>query len=101
MLKKKIIIVCCFALLALSTVAQDSLHVQSPNGKIHFQLFITPNGEINYTTSFQQKVIIQPSVLGLDGWWKNLSLRTVASFKNDTSWKPVYGERNLIRDHYQ
>ncbi|HEX6168109.1 MAG TPA: glycoside hydrolase family 97 N-terminal domain-containing protein, partial [Chitinophagaceae bacterium] len=99
-LKKKIIIACCFALLALSIVAQDSLRLRSPNGNIHFQLSIIARGEVNYAVSYKQQEIIKPSVLGVDGWQNNLMLRAVTSFKKDTSWKPVYGERNLIRDHY-
>ena len=100
MLKKKIIIVCSLALFALSIVAQDSLDLRSPNGNIHFQLSVTVSGEVNYATSYQQKEIIKASKLGVDGWQNNLMLRDVASFKKDTLWKPVYGERNLVRDHY-
>src|SRR5436190_13970522 len=101
MLKKKIIIFCCFAFLAFSAIAQDSLHLQSPDGKIHFQLLVSLNGEVNYTVSYRQKEIVKPSLLGVDDWAKNLTLQRVVSFKKDTSWKPVYGERNLVRDNYQ
>lgn len=78
--------------------AQDSLSLNSPNGKIHFQLVITKDA-VSYSASWQQNEIIRSSALGIEGWDK-LSLRSVASTQKDTSWKPVYGERNIIRDHY-
>lgn len=95
---KNIIIVCCFILSAITTWAQDSLSLHSPNGKIHFQLSVTNEG-VSYFTSYQQKEIIKPSALGISGW-DHLSLHSVTSVQKDTSWKPVYGERNIVRDHY-
>lgn len=98
MLKKNIIIITCFVLSTITTWAQDSLNLNSPNGKIHFQLSVTNEG-ISYVTSYQQKEIIQSSALGIEGW-DQLSLHSVTSIQKDTSWKPVYGERNIVRDHY-
>lgn len=95
---KNIIIATCFVLSAITTWAQDSLSLNSPNGKIHFQLSVA-NGGATYFTSYQQKEIIKSSALGISGW-DHLNLHSVTSIQKDTLWKPVYGERNSIRDHY-
>ncbi len=98
MQNKNIIATCCFLIIALSTFAQDSLRLTSPNGKIRFHLSAS-NNEISYAVLFQQKEVIQRSAMGIEGW-NNLILHSVASSQQDTIWKPVYGERNVIRDHY-
>jgi alpha-glucosidase len=98
MLNKNIIIACCLLLITLSTFAQDSLSLTSPNGKIRFKLNVGDN-ETNYSVSYQQKEVIQSSALGIQGW-DHLVLHSVAVLKKDATWKPVYGERNIIRDHY-
>jgi alpha-glucosidase len=98
MLSKNFIIVCSFLLATFSTFAQDSLSVNSPNGKIHFQLTVA-NNQTAYSISYQQKEAVQSSALGIDGW-DQLTLHSVASIKKDNTWKPVYGERNIVRDHY-
>jgi len=85
-------------MLALAGNAQDSLSLFSPNGKIRFQLAVTNEG-ITYSAFHQQKEIIKPSALGISGW-DHLNLHSVTITKKDASWKPVYGERNIVRDHY-
>ena len=96
---KYILSFCCITFFTASSVAQDSLQVQSPDNNIHFTLFVSGNGALSYQVSYLQKEIIKLSVLGIEGW-NNLYLQSVSSIEKDTSWKPVYGERNLIRDHY-
>lgn len=98
MLNKSIAVFCCFLLTALSTPAQDSLSLHSPNGKIHFQLTVA-NGETVYAVSYAQKEAIQSSGLGINGW-DHLTLHSVTALKKDSVWKPVYGERSVVRNHY-
>ncbi|MDH7461763.1 glycoside hydrolase family 97 catalytic domain-containing protein [Chitinophagaceae bacterium 26-R-25] len=85
-------------MLTLAGNAQDSLSLFSPNGKIHFQLSVV-NGGISYSAFYQQKEIIKTSALGIAGW-DHLNLHSVTTAKKDASWKPGYGERNIVRDHY-
>jgi len=33
-------------------------------------------------------------------WFENLLVKKISTAEKDTSWKPVYGERAVIRDHY-
>lgn len=99
MLNKKIIAVISFILITVSAFAQDSLHLQSPDGKLQFHLIVT-NDTLNYMVAYRQTEIIKPSALGVDGWSNELKLQSVRSFKKDTYWKPVYGERSIVHDHY-
>ena len=85
-------------MLAFAVHAQDSLSLFSPSKKIHFQLLVANEG-MHYAASYQQKEIIKSSALGIAGW-DHLNLHSVTITKKDTSWKPVYGERNIVRDHY-
>ncbi|MDQ2863583.1 MAG: glycoside hydrolase family 97 protein, partial [Bacteroidota bacterium] len=54
-----------------------------------------------YSITYNQKALILTSALGLDGWQKGLVLSDIIVSKQDTTWKPVYGERNLVRNHYR
>ncbi len=87
-------------ILAIPTFSQDSLQLFSPDGNIQFRLAVNSKGEIGYTLAWQQQAVILPSAIALDGWKNNLYLQHVSTGKKDTVWQPVYGERNIVRDHY-
>lgn len=94
------LIFCLFSILMVQSVAaQDSLKVASPNGKIRFVLTIQ-NGEAFYHINREQKEVIRPSALGVNSPRHDLVLRHVEAFRKDSFWKPLYGERSSIRDHY-
>jgi alpha-glucosidase len=99
MIKKAILSIGLIIATTIDLFAQDSTTLQSPNGKLEFNL-LTKDGILHYTVRYQQKEIVQPSILGLEGWENKFSLRSVLSSTKDTAWKPVYGERSLIRDAY-
>ncbi len=58
------------------------------------------DGQLNYTVAWQEKEFIRPSRLGTEGWGDKLELQSAISTRKDTSWHPLYGERNVIRDEY-
>ena len=90
-------------LLALSCTASAS-EVTSPNGdiKVTFSL----NGTVpTYSVTFRGQEVIRPSRLGyeltgsenlLDGF----SLRDEKTSTFDETWRPVWGESAIIRNHY-
>ncbi|QEM08417.1 glycoside hydrolase family 97 protein [Mucilaginibacter rubeus] len=71
-----------------------------------------------YSVSYKDKSVIRESVLDLqldnhlsesamalkidqhEKWCENLAVTGIDSTAKDTSWKPVYGEKSMIRDHY-
>jgi alpha-glucosidase len=86
--------------IGLGASAQKSETLLSPNSKLEFIFNLTKDSTIEYVIRYKDKEIIHPSALGLADWEKSLSVQNVASSKHDETWKPVYGERSLIKDSY-
>jgi len=80
--------------------AQSNLQVKSPDGKLIFAFDLSNEGAPGYNITYQQTPIVLSSSLGLSGWEKGFAISEVSVFKKDTTWKPVYGERSQVRDHY-
>lgn len=74
--------------------------LSSPNGNIKFSLQTDSDGELVYGISYKDKPVILNSFLGISGWDRNLEIEDVQRTSFDTVWKPVYGERAEVRDHY-
>ncbi len=57
-----------------------------------------------YSVTYRDKVVIAPSRLGLalttTPLAEGLQIARQTESSVDTQWKPVYGERSLIRNHY-
>ncbi|WP_316814224.1 glycoside hydrolase family 97 protein [Pedobacter heparinus] len=71
-----------------------------------------------YQVSYKDKVVISESVMELQldnhlsesamalpvdkrqRWFENLQVKRIITSTKDTSWKPVYGENEIIRDHF-
>ncbi|HTE25697.1 glycoside hydrolase family 97 N-terminal domain-containing protein, partial [Flavitalea sp.] len=100
-LTKIILMSCCFVAIAQITNAQQSKELSSPDGKLVFSFSLSDEKAPLYSIRFQNKPVVLSSVLGLNGWDKGFTLSDLSFSKNDTIWKPVYGERNQVRDNYQ
>lgn len=90
-----------FAVWVQPLAAQQTNTLSSPNGKLVFSFGLSTEGIPNYSISYQDKTVISPSILGIADWQKNLVLADVRVASQDTVWKPVYGERSSVRDHYK
>ncbi|SMO52191.1 glycoside hydrolase family 97 protein [Solitalea koreensis] len=90
----------CFIVYSVSTFAQQSKELSSPDGKLVFSFNLSKEGEPTYAINYQQKPLVLSSALGVNGWEKGLVLSDVALINQDTLWKPAYGERSMVRDHY-
>lgn len=84
-----------FALLAES----KSVNILSPDGLIKGEFFIF-NGLPMWSMSYKSEKIILPSNLGITGYQDNLEIKSFTESSSDTIWYPVYGERSVVRDHY-
>lgn len=89
-------------ILAASAAAQNLV---SPNGKFSLDFRLGGAGEPTYSLSYKGKAVIRTSRLGfeLKGQAPLLAGFTVAGTefsKKDETWKPVWGEVETIRDHY-
>lgn len=81
--------------------------VQSPDGNFAVHVSLSDSGRPTYSVEWKGEEIIPPSGLGFvlgDGEDWSSGFDTVAlqsSSDQDETWKPVWGERSTIRDHYR
>ncbi len=90
--------------------SQDSLQVASPNGLLTYQFSIREGGVPYYEIRYNKQPVILPSRLGLlnnpngnpgaPNWNEKLVVVKTSVQSVDTSWKPVYGERDEIPERY-
>ena len=90
------------AVMALCASAAEH-KMYSPDGK--YEMTVTDvNGAVEYSISWGGRQIVLPSRLGIKSGQPYLEGLKIKSFKangeTDQTWDPVYGERDLIRDHY-
>lgn len=98
----KIVLSLAFLLLCVQILsAQSTRSLSSPDGKLQFTFDLSGEGAPNYSIAYQQTPIVLSSAMGLSGWEKGFALSDVSMAKRDTVWRPVYGERSLIRDRYE
>ena len=103
------------------------VRLQSPDGKLELtftQREVSPGKRsLSYHVNYGSKPVMLESALGVQidnhvfehamahtvtsapgsqgaGWCDNLVLKNIIRTSKDTTWKPVYGERSLIRDQY-
>ena len=109
---------------SLTTVAQERLHVTSPDGRHEVEFYLKPTGdgisEIRYSVNYDGKSVILDSRAGLQTdnrvwecalghrtleqpryWTDNFVLDSIRSFPAvDDVWHPLFGERSTIRNAY-
>ncbi len=98
---------------AMSTLAwtcsiAHAVEVKSPDGRVVLSLEVKDfEGAAScpvYSVTYRDKVVIAPSRLGLalttTPLAEGLQIARQTESSVDTQWKPVYGERSLIRNHY-
>ncbi len=74
--------------------------------KVNMEFVLDKNGIPFYTVYYNQKVIIKPSSLGFiftndDDFQRNFQITGSEKKSVDETWKPVWGEVNQIRNHYE
>lgn len=101
MIVRSLLIVFFFSLTSL--FAQNTITVSSPNQNLYIK--ISTEGTIKYAVEFQGIEIIQPSSLGFelnrpDVSLSNFELLNQTQKTVNESWKPLFGEKSKIRNHY-
>ncbi len=79
--------------------------VASPDGRIVVSIDVSEDGRPGYAVSFDEEEIVRPSVLGLvfrggPNLDTGLSIVDESTASSDTTWEQPWGERRLVRDHY-
>jgi hypothetical protein len=105
-----------------SIIPGTTVTVQSPDKNLSATFYQKQDSKgsrtMYYTLSFKNKEVIKESALELildnrlsesamalkvdtlSRWTSNLIVKKISSFSKDTSWKPVVGERAIIRDNF-
>jgi alpha-glucosidase len=94
---------CILAFLAYGmTVCANEVTVGSPDGKYRMKVY-DYDGKAWFSVDYEGKPVILASRLGINGngeWQDNLRVNSSIATTKDTLWKPVYGERAIVRDRY-
>lgn len=87
----------------------DSLRVTSPNGQVAFRFSLTDSIP-RYEVAYRGQPVVLPSRLGLKpnpggvgwmlAWDRGMALLRTERRRQDTTWKPLYGEREVIPDRF-
>ena len=92
-------------LFVLTTVCIGQ-ELRSPSGKFAMVFNLQPDGTPTYKLSYNEKIIIKPSALGLElkndskSLLNDFTITNTETFSHDSNWQPVWGEVKMIRDHY-
>jgi len=87
-------------LIGCLTLTAREVAVQSPDGKLRVTL--APSGvALSYRAALDGQPMILDSPLGLDGIDTDWSAAKVQTRQVNSSWRPLYGERDVIPDHYR
>ena len=105
-----------------NVVPGSSVNLNSPDKNITVQFYQKKDAKNNrtmyYQVAFKNQPVVHESVLDIQldnhlsemamalkvdshaRWCENLTAKNITATAVDTSWKPVCGERNMIRDYY-
>lgn len=101
---------------------EEVLNIQSPNGKLNFSFYQKKTGDnitqMYYKVTFNDQPVVLESELGVliqnnlfesalaiendpsNFWCENLTLLSVDNNSENSTWEPIYGERNIVRNNY-
>lgn len=94
-----------FTVLFNACSKRDFLRLDSPDGTISFILYLDEESELKYDLHYGNSHILDAGSLGfeeenLGNLGEGLRIAAVEKVKKDESWRPVYGERSEVRDHF-
>ena len=102
MMKRITIIVLLSSFISQSRAQSNKLTEQLENVKLEFA--VGDSGIAEYAVYFKDQVVVKPSALGFN-LKNNTAFRYFKIIRSerktfDETWKPVWGEVNHIRNHY-
>jgi hypothetical protein len=95
-----------FSLLLFSFAFVNAQELRSPNQLIAAKFSLETDGTPVYEVSYKGKQVVKPGKLGFylkddkQSLLNDFSIENIGTSKADETWKPVWGEVNLIRNHY-
>jgi len=86
---------CCYSF-------ANDITVNSPDNSYEMSIFEKDN-QLCYKVTFEGQTIIYPSLLGIHAnvdWKEGVKIGETIRNSVNQNWKPVYGERSVVKDHY-
>ena len=94
-----------FAWICLFNAANAQV-LKSPNGQLVMNFLLQADGAPSYGLTYKSKTVIKTSLLGLQlkkdkkSLLNDFVITSTKTFSFDETWKPVWGEMNIIRNNY-
>ncbi|MDR0845735.1 MAG: glycoside hydrolase family 97 N-terminal domain-containing protein, partial [Tannerella sp.] len=98
----KRILFCILAVCVYTPVFSTEVNISSPDGDFQMKVY-DRSDRIYYSVSYAGQPVVLESLLGINGngeWKEGVRVDKSLAASVDTLWKPVYGERSIVRDHY-
>jgi len=94
------------SLIFFSCTQKQSIHVQSPDGKIIVHFGVNDSSAIYYSVEYEDSMLIQHSKMGFQisnapDFSRNLEIISYSEMEVNQSWETVYGERSEVKDVYK
>ena len=86
--------------------AQDNKVIKAGMSRVRLEFMLDANGQPNYAVYYGDKTVVKPSAMGFTlandaPFDKGFIVTGSEQSSFDETWKPVWGEVNNIRNHYQ
>lgn len=104
--RKRFVFVALISLFGASV--SRGVETKSPDGRVSVVLEVTNVADLVaapvYSVRYGGRIVVAPSRLGLKikslDWPTGFKIKGQTTSRVDSAWRPVYGERSSIRDHY-
>jgi alpha-glucosidase len=93
-------------ILLSSVVFSQSIPFQilSPDSKMAVNISLDTAKGLTYQLSYLNQPVVLSSKFGInvngENWEQNLVVKNIEIISVDTVWKPIYGERSIVKDQY-
>ena len=102
---KTVLLVTCFASVCCNLFSQvSSYQLHSPDNKLHLNIGLNPDKALTYQLFYENQPVVLESKFGIvvngQAWNNNIEIKDARESSRDFSWNPLYGERSVVRDHF-
>lgn len=95
-------------LLFLLSCQSKERSLSSPDGRLKLRFFLdaAQNNALQYQLHYKNREVLKPSTLGFfleneEDWSRDFAIVSAEVQEINQTWKPLYGERAVVPDHYR
>ncbi len=102
---KTILLITCFISVYCSLFSQvSSYQLNSPDNRLLVKIGLDPDKALTYQLFYENQPVVLESKFGIvvngQAWNDKIELKDFSESSRDISWNPLYGERSVVRDHF-